>query len=122
MGDTVPFDAARAWGERVLRPIVDYDFPPRTLINVNFPALPADRIKGVRVVNQGMRDYGRLEITENRDPRGYRYFWFGLGPMVHTPEHSTDLEAIAEGFIAVTPLHLDMTHHASLEALERTFG
>lgn len=122
MGDTVPFDAARAWGERVLRPIMAYDFPPRTLINVNFPALSADLIKGVRIVNQGMRDYGRLEITENRDPRGYRYYWFGLGPMVHTPEHSTDLEAIAEGYIAVTPLHLDMTHHASLESLAKAFG
>ncbi|MBC7985952.1 MAG: 5'/3'-nucleotidase SurE [Sphingomonadaceae bacterium] len=121
MGDLVPFEAARAWGARVLRPIIDYDFPPRTLINVNFPALPAGEVKGVRVANQGMRDYGRLEITENRDPRGYRYYWFGLGPMVHTPEHSTDLEAIAEGFVAVTPLHLDMTHHASVERLGKAF-
>ena len=117
MGDTVPFEAAAAWGERVLRPLIDLQWAPRTLVNVNFPALPADRVKGVRVVMQGLRDYGRLRIVTNRDPRGYEYHWFGLGPTVETPAHATDLEAVADGFVAVTPLHLDLTHHESLALL-----
>ena len=121
-GDDVSFAAASGWGERVLKPLAAYDFPPRTLINVNFPALASDAVQGIRVVAQGMRDYGRLQIVENRDPRGFPYFWFGLGPMVGTPGHSTDLEAIADGYIAVTPLHLDMTHQQSLAALARTLG
>jgi 5'-nucleotidase len=117
MGDAVPFSAARGWGEKVLGPLLEYEFPSRTLININFPPLASEEVKGIRTVTQGMRDYGRLRIVENRDPRGYPYYWFGLGPMVGTHEHSTDLEAIADGYISVTPLHLDLTHHESLAAL-----
>lgn len=122
MGDAVPFAAAEAWGEKVLRPLLGYEFPSHTLVNVNFPALPPDEIRGIRTVTQGRRDYGRLRIVENRDPRGFPYYWFGLGPTVGTPGHSTDLEAIADGFVSVTPLHLDMTHHDSLGTLARIFG
>ncbi|QNQ11112.1 5'/3'-nucleotidase SurE [Sphingomonas alpina] len=121
MGDTVPFEAAVAWGERVLRPLINAPLAPRTLVNINFPAGPAADVKGIRIANQGLRDYGRLQIVTNRDPRGYEYHWFALGPTVETPAHSTDLEAIAEGFIAVTPLHLDLTHHESLDMLNAAF-
>ena len=93
---------------------------PRTLVNVNFPALPPDEVKGVRVVRQGLRDYGRLRIVQRTDPRGYDYYWFGLGPMIHTPGHATDLEAIADGYVSVTPLHLDLTHEPSLERARRS--
>jgi 5'-nucleotidase len=122
MGDSVPFDAARLWGPRVLAPLIDLEWAPRTLVNVNFPALAAEQVKGVRVVTQGLRDYGRLQIVSNRDPRGYEYHWFGLGPTIETPAHSTDLEAIQDGFVAVTPLHLDLTHGPSLAMLERAFA
>jgi 5'-nucleotidase len=121
MGDTVPFDAAAAWGERVLRPLIDAPLEPRTLVNVNFPAGSADAVKGIRIAQQGLRDYGRLQIVTNRDPRGYDYHWFALGPPIDTPAHSTDLEAVADGFIAVTPLHLDLTHHASLAMLNQLY-
>lgn len=117
LGDTVPFEAATAWGERVLRPLIDAPLAPRTLVNINFPAVAAAMVKGVRIAQQGLRDYGRLQIVSNRDPRGYEYHWFALGPAVETPAHSTDLEAVADGFVAVTPLHLDLTHHASLAML-----
>ncbi|MEM8695889.1 MAG: 5'/3'-nucleotidase SurE [Pseudomonadota bacterium] len=120
-GDDVPFSAARSWGGRVLEKLMGYRFPERTLINVNFPARMPEDVQGIRTVSQGMRDYGRLQILENKDPRGYPYYWFGLGPMVGTPEHSTDLEAVADGYIAVSPLHLDMTHHESLTALGAIF-
>ncbi len=122
MGDTVPFAAAEAWGEQVLRPIVESGMPPRTLVNVNFPALPPDAVKGIRVAPQGRHDYGRLRIVPRTDPRGYDYFWFGLAPMVETPGHSTDLEVVADGFVAVTPLHFDLTHQPSLERLAGLYG
>ena len=117
MGDLVPFAAAEAWAEKVLRALVDYEPAPGTLVNVNFPALPPDQVQGIRICRQGIRDYGRLRIVKRTDPRGYDYFWFGLGPMIHTPGHSTDLEAIADGYVSVTPLHLDLTHGPSLERL-----
>lgn len=117
MGDTVPFAAAEAWGEQVLRPLIASALASRTLVNVNFPALPPEEVKGIKVVRQGIRDYGRLKIDKRTDPRGYHYYWFGLGPMLHTPGHKTDLEAIADGFVSVTPLHLDLTHESSLGEL-----
>ena len=122
MGDTVPFAAAEAWAERVLAPLLDVDSGPGTLINVNFPALPPEQVKGIRVCRQGLRDYGRLRIVQRTDPRGYDYYWFGLGPMVQTPGHSTDLEAIDAGFVSVSPLHLDLTHEQSLGALKQKFA
>ena len=121
MGDTVPFAAAEAWAERVLRPLVDFDMPAGTLVNVNFPALPPDEVQGIRVCRQGIRDYGRLRIVQRTDPRGYDYYWFGLGPMVQTPGHMTDLETVADGYVSVTPLHLDLTHDASLDDLRAAY-
>jgi 5'-nucleotidase len=121
MGDSVPFSAAEAWGERILAPLLATPMEPRSLINVNFPALGPDEVRGVRVAQQGLRDYGRLRIVQRTDTRGYDYFWFGLGPMIETPSHSTDLEAVRDGYIAVTPLHLDLTHVPSLERLAKLY-
>jgi 5'-nucleotidase len=122
MGDTVPFEAAAAWGERVLLPLLDMPFTPRTLININFPALPADQVRGIKTVRQGFHDYGRARIDQRTDPRGYDYFWFGLRPMVTTPGHQTDIEAVADGYISVTPLQLDLTHQQSLAAIAAAYG
>jgi 5'-nucleotidase len=121
MGDSVPFAAAEAWAARALAPLLAEPLAPRTLVNINFPALDPAQIKGVRVVRQGFRDYGRLEIVARTDPRGYDYFWFSLGPTEQAPGHATDLEAIAEGYVAVTPLHLDLTHKASLHRLAELY-
>ena len=117
MGDTVPFATAEAWGERVLRPLIAAHMPPRTLININFPAVAPEAVRGAKVVEQGFHDYGRAKIVKGVDPRGYPYYWFGLGGSHETPGHATDLEAIAEGFITVTPLHLDLTHYGSIPTL-----
>src|SRR4051812_43150667 len=121
IGDTVPFAAAEAWAERVLAPLLAAPFAPKTLVNINFPALPAEQVRGVRVVRQGIRDYGRLRIDKRTDTRGYDYFWFGLRPVLHTPGHVTDLEAIADGYVTVTPLHLDLTHDESLAGLRALY-
>ena len=121
MGDSVPFAAAREWGAKVLAPLLDVPLPPRTLVNVNFPALLPEEIQGIRVVRQGFHDYARGSVVEGMDPRGYRYFWFGLHGIEHTPGHATDLEAIADGFVSVTPLQLDLTHNASLVELAGRF-
>lgn len=121
MGDAVPFAAARAWGEKVLRPLVDMPTSPRLLFNVNFPAIEAEEVKGIRVVRQGFHDVGRTQIVESVDPRGYRYYWFGLGTSTAVPEGS-DLAAIAEGYITVTPLHYDLTQDAAMAATASAFG
>ena len=122
MGDDVPFGAAREWGAKVLSPLIDAPLAERTLININFPALPPADVKGIRVVRQGFHDYSRGSIVEGRDPRGYRYFWFGLHAIEHTLDHGTDLEAVDDGYIAVTPLQLDLTHYSSIGMLAERFG
>ncbi|MFC4291632.1 5'/3'-nucleotidase SurE [Sphingorhabdus arenilitoris] len=121
-GDNVSFDAAEQWGKKVLEPIIGMDFAPRTLININFPAMAADQVKGIRVVRQGFHDYARAAIVKGTDPRGYDYYWFGLHGIEHTPEHQTDLESIGDGFISVTPLQLDLTHQPSLAHLGQAYG
>lgn len=120
-GDAVPFGAAAAWGERVLRPLLDAPWSPRTLVNINFPPIAADEVKGVRVVEQGLRDYGRIAFDKRKDPRGFDYYWLQLGEIPHTPRHNTDMEASADGYVTVTPLHCDLTHHASMAALAERF-
>lgn len=121
VGDRVPFDAAEHWGDTVLKPLLDTPFAPRTLVNVNFPPIPAAEVKGIRVVRQGFHDYARGSVVEGTDPRGFRYYWFGLHGIEHTSGHETDLEAISDGFISVTPLRLDFTHEELLGALAEQY-
>lgn len=116
------FDAARKWGAKVLAPLLDAPLPGRTLVNVNFPAISGDAVKGIRAVRQGFHDYSRGTVVEGRDPRGFRYYWFGLQAIEHSLDHGTDLEAIDEGYVSVTPLQLDLTHHASLGELGERFA
>jgi len=122
MGDEVPFAAARNWGAKVIRPLLNMDFARRTLVNVNFPPVAADAVQGVRIVRQGFHDYRRSSIVKGTDPRGYDYYWFGLQGVEHTPGKETDLEAIGDGFVSITPLQLDLTHDASLGRLADAYS
>jgi 5'-nucleotidase len=122
MGGSVPFDAAREWATRVLAPLIGMAMAPGTLVNVNFPACEAAAVKGIRVCRQGRRDYGRAEVVKRTDPRGFSYYWFGLGPAKQTPGHDTDLEAIGADYISVTPLQLDLTDERSIASLRERFG
>lgn len=124
MGDRVTYEAAEAWGERVLAPLIARigGWTPRTLVNVNFPPVQPDAVRGVRVVRQGLRDYGRLKLDRRTDPRGFPYYWLALGRLPLTPAADTDLEASEQGFVTVTPLHLDATHDPSLAMLADAFA
>ncbi|MBB3980482.1 5'-nucleotidase [Sphingobium fontiphilum] len=121
MGDAVPFAAARAWGDRVLRPLIALPASPRMLFNVNFPAIEPDEVKGIKVVRQGFHDVDRTRIVEGLDPRGYPYYWFALGSSGSVPE-GTDLEGIAQGYVTVTPLHYDLTQDSGLAAAAAAFA
>jgi 5'-nucleotidase len=124
-GNGVSFDTALQWSERTLTPLIalmrDKALGQGTLLNINFPACSADEVAGIRTVALGSHDYGRVRILTNKDPRGFEYHWFGLAPTDATPAHSSDLEAVRENMISVTPLHLDMTHHESLTSLGQIF-
>ena len=120
-GEDVSFAAAAAWGERTLRPLLARDWPARTMVNVNFPAVTPDEVRGIRVVPQGLRDYGRARFEGRTDPRGFPYYWLALGGVGAPEGEQTDLSASAAGWVTVTPLHLDLTHHGSLGSLTEAY-
>lgn len=109
------FAAAETTAPDIIRDLAATDWGKGVLININFPALA--RPKGVRVTEQGFRDYGHIRIDARTDPRGFPYYWFGYGREVESPGRTTDLQAIRDGHVSVTPLHLDLTHHQSLATL-----
>lgn len=122
MGDKVPFDTAAAWGERAVRPLLDMDWAPRTLVNINFPPVPPEAVQGIKPVAQGLRDYGRVAMDKRTDPRGFPYYWLAMGRLPMVPLPDTDLEAIEQGFVTVTPLQLDLTHRDSLDRIKSVYS
>jgi 5'-nucleotidase len=83
--------------------------PRKTLLNVNVPADP----RGIRVTALGHRVYAG-KIVEQTDPRGRTHYWIGAGPPEWEALEGTDMGAIHEGYVAITPLHLDLTNHRAL--------
>jgi len=92
-------------------------FPANTLLNVNIPPLPGDEIKGVKLTRLGRRVYSD-SIKRMEDPWGRPIFWIGGGSIAWSGHPDSDFRAIDEGFISVTPLHLDVTNHAMLDTPE----
>jgi len=112
------FDAAAAFARELAAAVLENPLRPGTLLNVN---VPAGEARGVRAVKMGRRVYGE-GIVEKRDPRGKKYYWIGAAPPSGEPEEGTDLWAIAEKFISVTPLHLDLTDYDALRTLDGLVG
>src|SRR3546814_13876718 len=96
MGDAVPFAAARAWCERVLRPLIAMPASPRMLFNETFPAVDAEAVKGIRVVRQGFHDVDGAKLIHGTDPRGYVYYWLVLVKS-YALRVGSALAALAEG-------------------------
>ena len=100
----------------LLRHLVELkSFPADTLFNVNFPGIPAKDIKGVRLTRLGRRVFSN-SIKPAQDPAGRPIYWVGAGSMAWTGSEDSDYQAIADGYISVTPLHLDLTNRTILES------
>ena len=91
------------------------------VINVNFPDRDPDDIAGVEVTAQGHRDAFSLYAEERQDLRGGTYYWFGFAGKLSDPPQGTDLRAVYDGRISITPLHLALTHLDTQRALGRVF-
>jgi 5'-nucleotidase len=92
-------------------------FPPDTLLNINLPPCRADDVRGVRLTRLGRRVYSN-SITPMRDPYGRQIYWIGGGNVAWQGPDDSDFRAIADGYISVTPLHLDLTHRDVLATAE----
>lgn len=88
------------------------------LFNINVPALPRDKIKGVRFTRQCMKGYVDRYVRRN-DPRGRDYFWLDGEIRFDETDHDTDVVAIREGYISVTPLKHDLTDVAALPLMQK---
>ena len=96
-----------------------HPLPPNTILNVNAPNLPQPEIKGVAVTTQGRRQYVD-RIEKRHDPLGRPYFWLGgsLAEEAAGAEDGSDVRAVADGFLSITPIHLDMTAYALMPTLK----
>ncbi|MCA3266938.1 MAG: 5'/3'-nucleotidase SurE, partial [Azospirillum sp.] len=109
----VKWTTAQRHAEATIRKILKLGWPEETLINVNFPDVPAAAVRGIEVARQGRYKTGD-EIARNVDPRGEPYFWIGQAMRGRDTRRGTDIRAVDTGHISVTPIHLDLTHKPTL--------
>lgn len=113
----IHWDTAEHYAPAVLQRLFERKWPPNVLMNVNFPDCAPDAVEAVRLTRMGRRDQDLLCVHERTDPGGRPYYWLGFNGRLSTPPHGTDLHAIYGHCVSVTPLHLDLTHEASLSRL-----
>lgn len=104
------FQPAADFAVKVARQVLQHGLPADVLLNVNVPGLPAEKLGAPIITRQGKRRYqGRVERRE--DPRGRPYYWLGGESIEDISGEGSDGEALLQGHISITPLHLDLTHH-----------
>ena len=107
-------DAAKI-AKKMAETVLEHGLPPDTFINVN---VPAHKPLGIRLTRQGKRIYEDA-VVENRDPRGRAYYWIGAGELNFQNLEGTDFHAVHNGYVSVTPLHLDLTNYAAMDRLRQ---
>jgi len=115
--DAMDFAPAAEIAQRLARRALELTLPPDTFLNVNVPNVPTQDMRGVRVTRLGKRIY-RDALVERQDPSGKNYYWIGGEPPGGVMEDGTDVAAIAQNYVSITPVHLDMTSHALIDSLK----
>ena len=116
LGDLEYGPAARA-ASRVVEMVIKQNMNSKTVLNVNVPYGDDDQIKGYQVTRQGLRVY-RDRLDRRLDPRGQAYFWIGGDSPTGVREEGTDFGSLADGYVSITPLHLDLTAKTMLAQLQ----
>jgi len=117
------WDTAIAHAPDLIRRVLKAGMPRDVLVNINFPDCMADEIAGVAITAQGKRDQELLRIDARNDGRGNPYYWiaFGRGGIAGAAA-GTDLAALNDNKISVTPLRLDLTDALFMTTLAKTFS
>ena len=118
----ITFAVATKHGPEIVRKLMGMEFGPGVLINVNFPDCRPDEVAGIDVTIQGKRDQNYLTVDERVDARGNSYFWLGFARERGTPPKGTDLAAVFNKRISITPLHMNLTQLDAMAALQKVFG
>ena len=116
------YDTAEAHAPGVISRLIEIGWPRSVVMNLNFPPVAPEEVEGVEVTVQGMRDESYLHFDKRTDLRGRDYYWLGYRGKAVTPEPGTDLHAVRERRISVTPLHIDLTHRESVRELRGKLG
>ncbi len=111
-----PVEVGAAFVKRLVEQIAVRGLDKDILLNVNVPNLPHDSIKGVLITRLGKRIY-HDELIERIDPRGRTYYWLGGNSVQDEMEDGTDVSALQDGYVSITPIHLDLTNHRILDKL-----
>jgi 5'-nucleotidase len=114
VGEHFSFDRCATFAAELTRNVLAREHDPRIILNVNFPVA---EFRGVKITTLGRRTYFD-GVHERVDPRGRKYYWIGSETPVWHPGEGTDYGAVQEGFVSITPLHLDLTHHDSIARLK----
>ncbi|MEJ8475997.1 5'/3'-nucleotidase SurE [Roseibium algae] len=117
VGSEPNYATAEAHAPELFRKLISFDMPRHSLLNVNFPACSAEDVKGTKVTIQGHHEQSGLTMDERKDGRGYPYYWLGFQDRGNSMLENSDLHAVADGFISVTPLRIDLTAHDMVETL-----
>jgi len=113
----VKWSTAETHGPDVLRKLCELGWPKNTLINVNFPDVVSGSVKGIKVTKQGRRKIGD-DLAKGHDPRGEPYYWVGALRSKEEFNEGSDLHAVVNGSISVTPISLDFTDYATLKDMQ----
>jgi 5'-nucleotidase len=105
-----------------VRKLIEAGIPRGVLMNVNFPNCPPEEVRGIAVTTQGQRSNDLMRIEDRKDGRGIPYYWISFQRGNFTPGPGTDLEAVEENKISITPLRLDFTDRPTLTRLAAAFG
>lgn len=116
--DAVDYGTAAVVARRVAEHLLADGVPPGVLLNVNVPYLHENQIQGYMITRQGLRVY-RDALDQRLDPRGHPYYWIGGEAPTGIEEDGTDVGALAQGFVSITPLQLDLTSYGSMEILKK---
>lgn len=117
LGD-IDYSVAARVARFVVRTVLHMGLPKGILLNVNIPYVPLEELRGVRLTRQGLRVY-RDRLDRRQDPRGNDYYWIGGDSPTGVPEKGTDVGALAEGYVSITPLQLDLTAYAMLPVMSQ---
>lgn len=106
----------------IIRTLLEEGIPPGIVVNLNFPNLAPEEVGGIRVTAQGRRDQNLLRIDQRADGRGHPYYWIAFERRVFETVNGSDLHALDQGYISVTPLRLDMTDEPMMTRLAQVFS
>lgn len=120
--DAIIWDCAATHGAAVVRKILEVGIPKDILVNVNFPHRQPDEVTGHAITVQGRRSAELMRIEERHDGRGIPYYWLAFQRGKFDPGRGTDLEALQQGKISITPLRLDLTDEPTLTRYAAAFA